>query len=119
MEDITSHIMKFYSTPIRDIYYQALYPLPHKVGKIAILPQSRNSPILGVKDKYHLFLHSYFYCGKCGEYKPIKSIYPIDQIEKERRCQLITPKQYLDRIHLYLFIIESIPCNCREIKISD
>ena len=110
MEDIASHIMKFYSTPIRDIYYHGQYPLPHTNGKIAILPLSRNSPIIGVKDTRHLFLHSYFYCQKCGEYKSIKSSYPIDQIENERRWQLITPRQYLDRIHLYLFIIDNYLC---------
>jgi hypothetical protein len=110
MQDVSSHIMKFYSTPIRDIYYDGLFPLPYRVGKISILPTSRLSPISVTKNKNHVFLHSHYYCQRCGEYKLIKSTYPLNQIEIERRHQLLTLTQYLDKLSLYIMIINNNKC---------
>lgn len=110
MNELTSHIMKFYSTPIRDIYYDASFPLPSRVGKIAILPSSRLSPLSITKHNHHVFLHSQCYCPRCGEYKRIKSTYPLNQIELARQQQLLSLPQYLDRLTLYLRIVNHHRC---------
>ena len=107
MQNIIPKIMQYYSTPIRDIYNDAYFPLPSRLGKIAVLP---NNTL--INHPRHLFVHSYCYCPNCGEYKKIKTTYPIDLIENQRKYQLITQNEYLWRITLFIRILNDTPCQC-------